>query len=100
MGYVIKAFHSTGSYTEESLIKNKWCIQEYAIGESTEGTYCIHKQVATMALNFPDELLNPYMINIEGAQKSNMSYRNVRFNTHHNGGCMVPADGQTITVES
>lgn len=94
MGYVIKIFHSTGNYIEDSLIKNKWCIQEYATGESTEGTYCIHKQVAT------DELLNSYMINIERAQKSNMAYRNVRFNTHYNGGCIVPADGPTITVEN
>lgn len=55
-----------------------------------------------MALNLPDELLIwvTYMINIEGAQKSNMAYRNARFNTHHNGGCIVPADGQAIIVES
>lgn len=50
----------------------------------------INKQVATVVLNHPDELLNPYMINIEGAQKSNMAYRKARFNTHHNGATLCP----------
>lgn len=57
-----KHSNQQGTAQKSSLVKNKWCSQEYAAGQSTEETICRHEQVATMSLSPTKISLMSYLI--------------------------------------